>query len=95
MFLFFVFQVFHHSYAIPHLRILFPKDITIPITCPTSAQWAGGRVRLKRERVGYNSFTKGWMDVVQGAQLREGDICMFSFYEGELAMGCSVIKLRQ
>ena len=95
MFYSFVFQVFHHSYSIPHLRILFPKDITIPITCPTSAEWEGGRVRLKRERVGINSFTEGWMDVVEGAELREGDICMFSFYDGGPSMGCFVIKLRK
>ena len=88
-------QTFEESYTIVHIDPFIGKDVTVLITSPTVREWAGGRVRMKRDTNGRARMTTGWADVVKGAKLEQGDICMFLLYNVGSAMGCTLIRLNK
>ena len=86
-------QIFNEVYTTEHLRCFLDDPKMVPITCTTTSGWAGTSVRLYTVENGRAMMTTGWKDVVKGACIKEGDICMFCFYHGGPAMGCFVARL--
>ena len=88
-------QTFDISYTMCHIDPFFGKDVTIMITSPTAREWSGRRVRMIRYSDERATMTTGWADVVKGAKLEQGDICMFVLYNVGSAMGCTLIRLNK
>ena len=88
-------QTFDISYTMCHIDPFFGKDVTIMITSPTAREWSGRRVRMNRDSDERATMTTWWVDVVKGAKLEEGDICMFLLYNVGSAMGCTLIRLNK
>ena len=85
-------QTFNKEYTEEHLKNYLTVPTTIPITSNTNA-WVGTRVRINKVATGNAVMTTNWPDVVMGAEIKDGDICMFCFYDGTRELGCFVTRL--
>ncbi|XP_051182092.2 uncharacterized protein [Lolium perenne] len=85
-------MTFDKEYTEEHLKNYLTEPTTIPITSNTNA-WVGTRVRINKVATGNAVMTTNWPDVVMGAEIKDGDICMFCFYDGTRELGCFVTRL--
>ena len=85
-------QTFNKEYTEEHLKNYLTVPTTIPITSNTNG-WVGTRVRINKVATGHAVMTTNWPDVVTGAEIKDGDICMFCFYDGTRELGCFVTRL--
>ncbi|KAM0831393.1 hypothetical protein ACQ4PT_065560 [Festuca glaucescens] len=85
-------MTFNKEYTEEHLKNYLTVPTTIPITSNTNV-WVGTRVRINKVATGHAVITTNWPDVVMGAEIKDGDICMFCFYDGTRELGCFVTRL--
>ncbi|CAM0949963.1 unnamed protein product [Alopecurus aequalis] len=86
-------MIYNEAYTTEHLRYFLDDPKMVPITGTITSKWVGTSVRLYTVENGRAMTTTCWKDVVKGARIEEGDICMFCFYHGGPAMGCFVARL--
>ena len=72
-----MFQEFSARFTEKNLAGLLRKTLCVAVNCTTSSY--KGYVAMELDETGKAIIIAGWSDTVQGHNLKEGQICVFSF----------------
>lgn len=88
-------QKFSLEYTRDNLSVFLHHSMQIPFTSTRTKGWIGTLATLERSDDGHAYIKTGWKEIVKYAKLKEGDICLFCFYNGGPKTGCFMTTLKK